>query len=143
MRRENLNKICKDYGVLAAYLFGSLAKKGADLLDGKRPERVDPLTDIDLGVVFFERPVDPKERIKTYSRLYSDLSDVFSPLNLDLIFLQETGVIIQFEAINGMLIYSHDDDKRLDYEERVIKFYQDWKPEYEQYTKEVLEAISR
>lgn len=38
----------------------------------------------------------------------------------------------------GILIYSHDEDWRLDYEEMVIKFYQDWKPEYDQYTNEVL-----
>ena len=102
---------------------------------------LDPLADLDVGVVFLQAVSDPKERVKLYKKLYSDLSDLFSPLSLDLVFLQETGVIFQSEAINGQLIYSRDDDQRTDYEERVIKFYQDWKPVYDQYTNEVLEAI--
>jgi len=141
--KEKLANICKAYGILAIYIFGSIAKDGAALLESKMPKRIDPLADIDVGVVFLERPLKPKERIKIYGRLYSELSEVFSPFTLDLIFLQETGIIIQFEAINGILVYSSNEDLRVDYEERVIKFYQDWKPDYDQYTKEVLETISR
>lgn len=140
---DELNRICRDYGVLGAYLFGSIAKKGSDILKGKSPKKIDPFADIDLGIVFLERPLDAKQRIRIYSKLYPVLSEVFYPFTLDLVFLQETGVILQFEAINGILVYGHDDDLRLDYEERVVKFYQDWKPIYDQYTNEVLEAISK
>lgn len=142
INKDKLNQICRDYGILGAYLFGSIAKKGADILKGKSPDKIDPFADIDLGIVFLERPLDAKQRIKIYSKLYTELSEVFYPFTLDLVFLQETGVILQFEAINGTLVYSHDDDLRLDYEERVVKFYQDWKPVYDKYTNEVLEAIS-
>ena len=142
-RRVKLNKICNDYRILAVYIFGSVAEKVAVMLEDKKPEGInDPLADIDVGVVFLKRPSSSEERIKLYGRLYSELSEVFLPCKLDLIFLQETGVILQFEAINGILVYSFDDDKRLDYEEQVIKFYQDWKPDYDEYTKEVLEAIT-
>lgn len=142
-RRVKLNKICNDYGILAVYIFGSMAEKVAVMLKDKKPEGInDPLADIDVGVVFLKRPLSPDERIKLYGRLYSELSEVFLPCKLDLIFLQEAGVILQFEAINGILVYSFDDDKRLEYEEQVIKFYQDWKPDYDEYTKEVLEAIT-
>lgn len=140
-RKRELLRICSGYPILAVYLFGSMADEGVGLLDNKMPVDIDPLADLDVGVVFLLPLSDPKERVKLYKRLYSDLSDVFSPLSLDLVFLQETGVIIQSEAINGQLIYSRDDDQRTDYEEIVIKFYQDWKPVYDQYTKEVLEAI--
>ncbi len=143
MRKERFDRICKNYGILAAYIFGSMAEEGTAFLEGKEYEKTkDPLADIDLGVVFLERPLSPKERIKTYGRLYSDFSEIFSPLTLDLIFLQETGVILQFEAVNGLMVYSCDEDMRLEYEEMVIKLYQDWKPDYDRYTKEVLEAIS-
>ena len=142
-RRVKLNKICNDYRILAVYIFGSIAEKVAVMLEDKKPEGInDPLADIDVGVVFLKRPSSSEERIKLYGRLYSELSEVFLPCKLDLIFLQETGVILQFEAINGILVYSFDDDKRLEYEEQVIKFYQDWKPDYDEYTKEVLEAIT-
>ncbi len=140
---ERFDRICKDYGILAAYVFGSMAEEGAAFLEGKEYEKTeDPLADIDMGVVFLERPFSPKERIRTYGRLYSELNEILSPFTLDLIFLQETGVILQFEAISGLVVYSCDEDKRLEYEEMVIKRYQDWKPDYDQYTKEVLEAIS-
>lgn len=141
--RNKFKKICKDYGILAAYLFGSIAKEGAGLLNGKKPGKLDPLADIDLGVVFIKKHLNTKERMKTYSRLYTELSEIFSPFNLDLVFLQETGVNIQFEAINGILAYSRDEDLRIDYEERIIKFYQDWKPDYERYINEVLEAVNK
>ena len=140
-KKLELYRICEGYTILAVYLFGSMANEGVALLDNKLPVNLDPLADLDVGVVFLQAVSDPKERIELYKKLYSDLSDLFSPLSLDLVFLQETGVIIQSEAINGQLIYSRDDDQRTDYEERVIKFYQDWKPVYDQYTNEVLEAI--
>ncbi|MEC4685793.1 MAG: nucleotidyltransferase domain-containing protein [Nitrospirota bacterium] len=143
MRKERFDRICKDYGILAAYIFGSRAEEGAAFLEGKEYEKTeDPLADIDMGVVFLERPLSPKERIRTYGRLYSELNEILSPFTLDLIFLQETGVILQFEAISGLVVYSCDEDRRLEYEEMVIKLYQDWKPDYDRYTKEVLEAIS-
>lgn len=140
-KKRDLHRICEGYTILAVYLFGSMTKEGVALLDNKLPVNLDPLADLDVGVVFLQAVSDPKERVKLYKKLYSDLSDLFSPLSLDLVFLQETGVIIQSEAINGQLIYSRDDNQRTDYEERVIKFYQDWKPVYDQYTNEVLEAI--
>jgi len=140
-KKLELYRICEGYTILAVYLFGSMANEGVALLDNKLSVNLDPLADLDVGVVFLQAVSDPKERVKLYKKLYSDLSDLFSPLSLDLVFLQETGVIIQSEAINGQLIYSRDDDQRTDYEERVIKFYQDWKPVYDQYTNEVLEAI--
>lgn len=137
------NKICAAYGILAVYAFGSRAEKAVELIEGGDTEGInDPLADIDLGVVFHEKGLSPGERIKTYGKLHSELSEIFSPFTLDLIFLRETGIILQFEAINGISVYTSDDDKRLEYEEHVIKFYQDWKPDYDQYTKEVLEAIS-
>jgi predicted nucleotidyltransferase len=140
---DRLGRVCSDYGILAAYAFGSMAERVNPLLEGEEPGEVaDLLADLDIGVVFYEKPPTPAERIRLYGKLYSKLSDVFSPFPLDLVFLQETGVVLQFEAINGVVIYSADDDRRLDYEERVIKFYQDWKPDYDRYVKEVLEAIS-
>lgn len=140
-RKRDLLRICEEYSILSVYLFGSMANEGAALLDNKIPANDDPLADLDAGIVFLHPVSDPKERLKYYRKLYSDLSDLFFPLSLDLVFLQETGVIIQAEAINGQLVYSRNDDQRTDYEEMVVKLYQDWKPVYDQYTKEVLEAI--
>jgi predicted nucleotidyltransferase len=143
MKKKVLNRICKNYGILAAYIFGSMVEEGNACLEGKKSIKIkDPISDIDLGVVFLEKLLSPKERIKVYGNLYPELSEIFSPFTLDLIFLQETGVILQFAAINGLVVYSYNENMRLEYEVMVIKLYQDWKPDYDQYTKEVLEAIS-
>ncbi len=138
---KELLKTCREYPILAVYLFGSMMQEGSDFLDNRIIENIDPLSDLDVGIVFLNPELNPTDKISLYKRLFAGFSDLFSPFNLDLVFLQETGVILQFDAINGMLIYSYDDDMRLDYEEKVIKLYQDWKPVYDLYVKEVLEAI--
>ena len=51
-RRRELLRICEEYQILAVYLFGSMANEGVALLDNKVPEDVDPLADLDVGVVF-------------------------------------------------------------------------------------------
>jgi len=105
---NRFNKICKDYDILAVYIFGSMSKEGIAILNGKKPKKIDSLADIDLGIVFFKKQLNPNKRIKVYSGLYLELSDIFSPFTLDLVFLQETGIIIQFEAINGILAFAKD-----------------------------------
>lgn len=85
-----------------------MVNEGMALLDNKAPGKIDPLADLDVGIVFMKAVTDPKERIKIYGRLYVNLSDLFSPFPLDLVFLQETGIMLQFEAINSQLIYSCD-----------------------------------
>lgn len=140
-KKRELLRICEEYPILAVYLFGSMVSEGVFLLNDNMPVNIDPLADIDVGIVFLQPVSDTKKRVTLYRKLYSDLSDLFSPIPLDLVFLQETGVIIQAEAINGELVFSRNDDQRTDYEEIVIKLYQDWKPFYDLYSQEVLAAI--
>ena len=103
-KKLELYRICEGYTILAVYLFGSMANEGVALLDNKLSVNLDPLADLDVGVVFLQAVSDPKERVKLYKKLYSDLSDLFSPLSLDLVFLQETGVIFQSEAITAVMM---------------------------------------
>ncbi len=57
MRKEGFYRICRNYGIPAAYLFGSMRDAGVSCLESRLPGKVkDPLADIDLGVVFLERP---------------------------------------------------------------------------------------
>lgn len=139
----DIEEICKKYGILALYAFGSKAKEVVELFSGSKAGGGDLLlSDVDIGVVFFQPPREPKQSVSLYKNLYAELAELFKPYQLDLIFLQQAGIILQFQAINGYVLYSADEDKRLDYEEQVIKIYQDYKIDYEQYIKEVLEAVS-
>lgn len=52
--KDRFNKICRDYNVLAVYIFGSMSKEGIAILNGKKPKKIDSLADIDLGIVFLK-----------------------------------------------------------------------------------------
>jgi len=80
-----VEEICKRYGILALYAFGSKALEAVKLASGEKlqPE-VDYLSDIDIGVVFFQKPRNVSERLRLYKTLYAELSEVFSPYQLDL-----------------------------------------------------------
>ncbi|MBO8138767.1 MAG: nucleotidyltransferase domain-containing protein, partial [Desulfotomaculum sp.] len=43
--------ICKQNGIILAYLFGSQAQNGYKVLNGERVVQKDPLADLDLGII--------------------------------------------------------------------------------------------
>lgn len=93
MKRKNmLSSICENNGIALAYLFGSQAHLGRLYFEGGTVTLDDPLTDLDLGIVFSD-PLPPSgERPELYAKLYNLLSELFLPLPLDLlVFLQELG----------------------------------------------------
>ncbi|MCD5406448.1 MAG: nucleotidyltransferase domain-containing protein [Desulfotomaculum sp.] len=134
-----LNNICKKYGIALVYIFGSQVKTGLDLLKGIKKTVNDPLTDIDVGVIFqFELP-GYRQRYRLYSDLFNELEDLFTPYPLDLVFLQETHSVFQGHAICGQCIYYHDLLFKENYQERVLYRAADFRPFLEQYLDEVLE----
>ena len=128
--------------ILAVYLFGSQAKGN-----------VHPLSDVDIGVVF-EKPETFKD--KTMS-LYLELYQIFTEVlpkdylrhrfktkehEFDLVFLQFAPIHIQFNAIrNARVLYESHRDKRLDYEEYVLKRFCDLKYLYDLRERGILERI--
>ena len=68
-KRMKIEEIGQTYKILAIYLFGSMANEGMALLDNKASGKIDPLADLDVGIVFMQAVTDPKERIKIYGRL--------------------------------------------------------------------------
>lgn len=137
-----LENIAKEYGIGLIYLFGSLQKSGYNLLlqeEGAIVSQKKEEEDIDVGIIFIDFPKEGTRYV--YGQLYEDLSPLFSPYRLDLVFLQETDYILQWEAINGISVYKSSEDYFDDYEERVMKYAADWKFEYELYQKEFLEGM--
>jgi len=124
-------------------LFGSQAQIGYDLLRGRKKSSFDPLGDLDLGIVFLSNKVvkDIKRKLNLYGVIYEEFSAIFSPLKLDLVFLEETDYLIQYEAINGINIFKASDITLANYVEKVTKWAADWSVEVRLFQQEVMEAI--
>jgi predicted nucleotidyltransferase len=137
MGRDELGEIFRRYNVRIAYLFGSQRDRGIAFIDGEsiKPEEGH---DLDIGVVFNKLPLN---RMNIYGELYADLSFFFEPFNIDLVFLQETDSLFQFEAIKGTLIYHDDEDFLDEYEETVMKKAEDMAYKKRDFEKDFLEAI--
>lgn len=113
-RQEILDRLCRDHGVLAVYLFGSRADDGLRLLQGEEVSREG--SDLDLGVVF-QAPAINFDRLAS---LQVGFEDVFAPLRVDLVPLNRVDALFQFAAVDGHRIVATDVDAADDYELRVM-----------------------
>ncbi|MBI3399098.1 MAG: nucleotidyltransferase domain-containing protein [Deltaproteobacteria bacterium] len=137
MRREILKTVLNSRRVKLAYLFGSQKDAGIAFLDGKS-QGIDKTADLDIGIVFEKLPQCPFE---VYGEIYAKLSMLFEPFAVDLVFLQETDPLFQYEAINGELIYCGDEDFLNEYEEMIMKMASDLSFKKREFEKDFLEAI--
>src|SRR6478672_8570984 len=93
--QQTLDRLCRDHGVLAVYLFGSRADDGLRLLKGEEVSREG--SDLDVGVVFR----DPSINFDRLASLQVGFEDVFSPLRVDLVPLNRVDALFQFAAVDG------------------------------------------
>jgi len=136
---EKLSTICKKYDISLLYLFGSQKDSALQILHGFPVSINDPLTDIDVGVVFSRLIPDGFNRAKLYGKLYNDLEDVFLPSKLDLVFLEENHSVFQAEALKGICAYAKDEAEKERYEEDILRRACDFAPYLRMYYNEVLE----
>jgi len=139
--QKQLNQF-KKMGIEVIYLFGSQARGFEH-----------PLSDVDIGVVF-EKPEKYKNNtLDVYSKLYGIFTDVLPKSYLrrrfqmrehefDIVFLQFASISLQFSAIrDGKVLYEKDKEKRLQYEEYIIKRNADLNYFYDLSFKALLERI--
>jgi len=139
--QKQLNQL-KKMGIETIYLFGSQA-------EGK----THPLSDFDFGIVF-EKPEKYKDNtLDVYSKLYGIFTDVLPKSYLhrrfqmrehefDIVFLQFAPISLQFSAIrDGKVLYEKDKEKRLQYEEYIIKRNADLNYFYDLSFKSLLERM--
>lgn len=132
----------KKLDILAIYLFGSQA-------EGK----THPLSDVDIGVIFKNAKKYIDNTMSPYIELYKIFTEVL-PKNylqqrfkkkeheFDLVLLQFAPIHIQFNAIkNAKVLFENSQDKRLDYEEYILKRYCDLKYLYDLRESAILERI--
>lgn len=133
----------KKMDVLAVYLFGSYAQE----------RYIHSLSDVDIGIVL-EKPEKHKDNtLDIYSRLYDIFEEALPKDYLrhrsklkkhefDIVFLQLSPISLQFEAIKeGKVLYEKNKEKRLDYEEYVMKRHCDLEYIYNLFDKALLERI--
>ena len=138
-----LAAICEGHGATLCYLFGSQPENAWRILLGEEVAINDPLTDIDVGVVFaeFDSYREASALHRVYARLLSPLQDLFSPYTVDLVFLQEHHSVFQMEAIRGRCAYSISDEYRFDYEEAIARRAADFRPVLDAYLEDIAQGL--
>jgi hypothetical protein len=85
-----------------------------------------PESDLDLGVVLLEHPVDYWEGQKLRQRLEADLAPLFAPLRRHLLLLEEENAQVQYAGIRGIQAYGVNKDLVRRYRRQVLTLYGDW-----------------
>ena len=137
MTTGKIRKIANKYGIALIYLFGSQAENGANYLAGDNV-RAEDLSDLDLAVAFENIPPDP---IKIYGMIYKELSEIFAPFFIDLIFMFEVDTLFQYEIIKGIRIFENDEFFADDFEENIMKMSEYFAFKRRIINREILEAI--
>ena len=139
--KTQLNQF-KKMGIETIYLFGSRVQ-----------DHIHPLSDFDFGVVFSNPKKYKEKTLDIYFKLYEIFTEVLPKKYLrqrfklrkhefDIVFLQFAPISLQFSAIrNGKVLYERDKEKRLRYEENIIKRNADLKYFYDLSFKALLERI--
>lgn len=121
MQRKFNKKLDKNLleklGVRLAVVFGSFANST------NRPD-----SDLDIGIVFQNIAEAKKDPVALYSDLRDEFSEKYKTENIDLVYLEETPLSLQYRAANdGIPVYEADIAAFADFKERAWKFYFDFK----------------
>lgn len=134
--------IFKKMGIQTIYLFGSQVSG-----------RIGSLSDVDIGVVFIEPEKYRDKTLDVYSKLYDIFTDVLPKDYLkrrfkmrahefDIVFLQFAPISLQFEAIKqAEILYESNKQKRLSYEEYIMKKQCDLKYFHDMRHQAILERV--
>jgi predicted nucleotidyltransferase len=108
-----------------AYFFGSQQQLGPSLLNGQAVEAA-PESDLDLGVVFLEHPLDYWQGQKLRKSLEDLMAPLFTPLKLHLILLEDENAHVQYAAIRGLQAYAVNEAFAVQYRRKALTLYGDW-----------------
>jgi len=115
--------------VIAAYLFGSVAKGKAR-----------PRSDIDIAVLLREG-LDSFKRFERRLRLMADL-EALCHREVDVVVLNDAPLVLQNQVLRyGKLLYERDRRARIAFEVKSRKMYHDWKPWMEFYYRSLVREL--
>lgn len=132
-----LCRVFEKHNVLSAYLFGSQKDSGMKYLYGQRA-KTEETSDLDVGILL---KTPPPRLYKFYGDLYYDLSALFEPFNVDIVFLHEVNSLLKYEIIAGHRVYALDEEFADEYEENVMKFASDLSFKRKMFEKDFYEAL--
>jgi predicted nucleotidyltransferase len=124
-RRDQFSNLLLTNGIGLAYFFGSQKELGPRLLSGEDVQGA-PESDLDLGVVLLEHPLDYWEGQRLRKQLEDDLAPLFAPVRLHLLLLEEENAHVQYAAIRGIQIYAVNEAFVTQYRRQVLTLYGDW-----------------
>jgi predicted nucleotidyltransferase len=101
-RQAATERLLREYGVLAAYFFGSRADDGLKLLRGEPVPGEG--SDLDIGVVVPHPGLDLKARVS----LELALAELFEPVRVDLVPIERVDPLFQVRIIDGHRIFASD-----------------------------------
>jgi predicted nucleotidyltransferase len=132
-----IHAVARKYELSMIYLFGSQAKRGLHYLEGTDVLPSES-SDLDIAVAFQNPPVFPME---TYGHLYREADKIFHPFDIDLMFMHEVDILLQYEIIKGVRIYEADEFLADLCEERIMKLAGDLIVKKRIMDREIMEAI--
>lgn len=87
-----------------------------------------PGSDIDIGVVFFDKTDLKNNPVEVYDDLRREFAKKFKTQSIDLVYLEETPLSLQFSAVSdSKILYQSSQTTFADYKERVLNYYFDFK----------------
>lgn len=124
-RWQEFLALVQSHGVGLAFFLGSQKELGPARLRGEDVVG-QPDSDLDLGVVLLEHPLDYWEGQKLRQRLEEALAPLFAPLRLHLLLLEEENAHVQYAAIRGIPIYAVNEEFARRYRRQALTLYGDW-----------------
>lgn len=133
---KKMGEIAERYGLTLIYLFGTQAENGRRHLKGEAvtPDR---FSDMDIAVQFKALP----ENIDIYGNLYIELSELFGPFDIDIVFIHEVDTFFCYEIINGIRVYEKSEEDADRFEEDVLKRAGDLYFKKKAFDEDAMEAI--
>lgn len=125
---ENIKRTLRKHPIVFAYLFGSYAKN-----------EVLPFSDLDIAV-YFDKNLNKKEKQNIISETRESLEKKLKmPQKIDIVCLNDElpPLLLKNIVYEGNLIYSKNEQKRMNWESQIISIWWDW----EYYQKQFDEAI--
>ncbi len=123
-------KIAKDKDVVALYAFGSLA-------DGN----LKPLSDLDFGILLSDS-LDKQERFKKSIDLIDTFNETLKTDEVDMVILNDDPLRFAYHILKtGKLLHCRDQNQLIDFAEKTIKLYLDFKSARDQIDQAFLEGI--
>lgn len=116
--KDSLSKLLPYYPVKLAYLFGSAAAGNAT-----------PLSDIDVALVLPDDQVDPGSFLSLEMQISDEISRNCELSEVDVRIINNAPLMFQGEVItHGILLYSSDEDFRVEFETSTRSAYFDFLP---------------